>query len=243
MIDPEPSPDYAVGYGRPPVETRWKKGQSGNPKGGRRRARPRLLGSLEKAMWKKVETPPGQDGAPRRVRLAELVVDSLAEAVRQGELKAMCELMRSLRVIGRLEAKRAAEEEAKDTGFKFVSGPVDLNDDATFYALWDAFRADVAREAADAMEAAAGSADADDEETPDEEVAESETEAGAPPAAAAPFADDVTPTDSPDQPVPAAAPRAWPQPPDPPPEPEEDWVERMARLEARRGVRHGGSGW
>jgi hypothetical protein len=27
-----PSHEYHVGYGRPPKETRWKKGQSGNPK-------------------------------------------------------------------------------------------------------------------------------------------------------------------------------------------------------------------
>jgi hypothetical protein len=27
-----PSNEYPVGYGRPPKETRWKKGQSGNPK-------------------------------------------------------------------------------------------------------------------------------------------------------------------------------------------------------------------
>ena len=30
MTTPPPD-DYKVGYGRPPLETRWKKGQSGNP--------------------------------------------------------------------------------------------------------------------------------------------------------------------------------------------------------------------
>ncbi|WP_288903034.1 DUF5681 domain-containing protein [uncultured Sneathiella sp.] len=29
----EPDDDYEVGHGRPPKATRWKKGQSGNPKG------------------------------------------------------------------------------------------------------------------------------------------------------------------------------------------------------------------
>jgi hypothetical protein len=31
-MDDQPR-DYAVGYGRPPVETRFQKGQSGNPEG------------------------------------------------------------------------------------------------------------------------------------------------------------------------------------------------------------------
>ena len=34
-----PSKKYDVGYGRPPVHTRWKKGRSGNPKRMRKRTR------------------------------------------------------------------------------------------------------------------------------------------------------------------------------------------------------------
>jgi hypothetical protein len=34
----QPSDEYSVGYGRPPREARWKKGQSGNP----RRRKPKL---------------------------------------------------------------------------------------------------------------------------------------------------------------------------------------------------------
>lgn len=41
--DPKsPPPDYEVGYGRPPRQTRFKKGQSGNPKG-----RPKVRGGAE----------------------------------------------------------------------------------------------------------------------------------------------------------------------------------------------------
>ena len=40
MSDPtKPKADYVVGYGRTPVEYRFKKGQTGNP-GGRRKGRP-----------------------------------------------------------------------------------------------------------------------------------------------------------------------------------------------------------
>lgn len=42
---PQPEPGYEVGYGKPPVETRFKPGRSGNPKGrprGRKNKRPAL---------------------------------------------------------------------------------------------------------------------------------------------------------------------------------------------------------
>ena len=32
-IAPEPQRDYEVGYGKPPRQTRFSKGQSGNPRG------------------------------------------------------------------------------------------------------------------------------------------------------------------------------------------------------------------
>ena len=41
------APDYDVGYGRPPVHTRFKPGQSGNPKG-RKRKPPSLLPDLKR---------------------------------------------------------------------------------------------------------------------------------------------------------------------------------------------------
>ena len=33
-----PTPDYAVGYGKPPLHTRFRKGRSGNPRGRPKRA-------------------------------------------------------------------------------------------------------------------------------------------------------------------------------------------------------------
>ena len=43
------SGDYRVGYGKPPLETRFKKGQSGNPGGRPRRAR-NLMTQLYRAL-------------------------------------------------------------------------------------------------------------------------------------------------------------------------------------------------
>lgn len=39
MSRSQPAADYEVGYGRPPVNTRFKKGQSGNPAGRRKGVR------------------------------------------------------------------------------------------------------------------------------------------------------------------------------------------------------------
>jgi hypothetical protein len=50
---------YAIGYGRPPLHSRFKKGQSGNPNG-RRAGRPNLKTLLERAMHRKVPVRQGK---------------------------------------------------------------------------------------------------------------------------------------------------------------------------------------
>lgn len=53
--------DYAVGYGKPPLETRFHKGQSGNP-GGRRRGTKTLAALLGEALSRRSGLP-HPDGA------------------------------------------------------------------------------------------------------------------------------------------------------------------------------------
>ena len=43
--------DYAVGRGKPPVHTRFKKGQSGNPRGPRPKHLPALLVEALTSRW------------------------------------------------------------------------------------------------------------------------------------------------------------------------------------------------
>ena len=51
--DAEERPSYRVGYGRPPTETRFKPGASGNPKGRRKKA-PSFSEVTEQVLNKKI---------------------------------------------------------------------------------------------------------------------------------------------------------------------------------------------
>jgi hypothetical protein len=55
-----PKADYAVGYRRPPLHSRFKKGQSGNPNG-RPAGRPNLNTVLERALHQKVPVRRGKE--------------------------------------------------------------------------------------------------------------------------------------------------------------------------------------
>jgi len=75
-----------VGYRRPPKHSRYKPGQSGNPKG-RPKGRPNLARLIEKTFAERL-TIKTADG-PRQVTGAELVLLRLREKAAKGDLKAI----------------------------------------------------------------------------------------------------------------------------------------------------------
>src|SRR5947209_2534419 len=75
--------DYLVGYGKPPQHTRWRKGQSGNPEGGRRS--PTKRAPLVHAFDEKVTII--EDGRRRKVTKLEAALRQLANRAARGELK------------------------------------------------------------------------------------------------------------------------------------------------------------
>ena len=80
-------PDYAVGYGRPPLHSRFRKGTSGNPQGGRRHRQ--MLGTV---LQEALDQPAAGERARRRARhqptRREAIIAGLVEKSAAGDLPA-----------------------------------------------------------------------------------------------------------------------------------------------------------
>jgi hypothetical protein len=84
------SGNYEVGWGRPPQATRWRPGQSGNPKG-RPKGTKRLATILHEAMQQKIEI--NEKGRMRRISVWEAVVKTLRNNALKGDFKAIAFLL------------------------------------------------------------------------------------------------------------------------------------------------------
>ena len=80
----EQARDYVVGYGAPPVESRFQKGQSGNP-GGRPRQKKELVGLLTEALSSRTGFPK-PDGS--WMTYAEAIFAGLVAQAAGSDLKA-----------------------------------------------------------------------------------------------------------------------------------------------------------
>jgi hypothetical protein len=78
-------PPYAVGYKKPPLHTRFQKGRSGNPEGGRRHKK--LGALLEEALDRPVARRPPRR-PHRRMTRREAIVAALVEKSAEGNLRA-----------------------------------------------------------------------------------------------------------------------------------------------------------
>jgi hypothetical protein len=78
--------DYEVGKGRPPLSTRWKAGQSGNPKGRPKGAR-NLTTIYNEAFDQKLEIQ--ERGQVRQVTALEAMVKKLISEGLKGNIKAI----------------------------------------------------------------------------------------------------------------------------------------------------------
>jgi hypothetical protein len=73
--------DYQVGYGKPPAHTRFKPGQSGNPRG---RAEQSIVRLLLKALEERAEIV-AADGKRRKIAKHQLGVARLADKFAEGD--------------------------------------------------------------------------------------------------------------------------------------------------------------
>lgn len=82
---PEPKQDYEVGYGRPPEKTQFRPGQSGNPKG--RKRKPKSTQDQMKSILSKRITI-NEAGQSKRLTLQEVMLRSIANNAAKGDLRA-----------------------------------------------------------------------------------------------------------------------------------------------------------
>ena len=64
--------DEAVGYGRPPIATRWRKGLSGNPKGRRKKTSLVVVKTIDRMFAKEIDIV--ESGVKRRVSVFEAIL-------------------------------------------------------------------------------------------------------------------------------------------------------------------------
>jgi hypothetical protein len=87
-------PDYAVGYGRPPEHTRFKPGQSGNPKGRPKRHR-NLRTTVEDILSERIRIREGE--RTRDMPRIEALVRTIETRALKGDPRAVNALMALIR--------------------------------------------------------------------------------------------------------------------------------------------------
>ena len=89
-----PEPEYKVGPGRPPKEYRFKPGQSGNPKGLKRKPKPMapdLKAALERALHEPIKLKQGE--RERTMTMAEAGIKQLVAQFAKGNHQARRDLI------------------------------------------------------------------------------------------------------------------------------------------------------
>jgi uncharacterized protein (UPF0216 family) len=99
-------PDYKVGYKKPPLHTRFQKGQSGNPRG-----RPRGSKNLSTLLTDALNEPVvvTEDGKRRKISKRELGIRQLVNKFAMAEAQATKILLGLMQERDRLAAEASAE--------------------------------------------------------------------------------------------------------------------------------------
>ena len=92
----KPTGGYPIGYGKPPAQTRFKKGQSGNPTG-RPKGTPNFATALEQALNEQVMVNEG--GQRRTVSKLEATVKQLVNKATLGDPRATQQVLGVLHVL------------------------------------------------------------------------------------------------------------------------------------------------
>jgi hypothetical protein len=94
----QPNNGYsAVGYGKPPVHTQFKKGQSGNPRG-RRKGQRNVHTVVDEALSQRITIREGN--RTRSVTKLDAIVVTMVNAALKGDAKAQTSLIAMMRSLG-----------------------------------------------------------------------------------------------------------------------------------------------
>jgi hypothetical protein len=93
----DPTIPYEVGYGRPPIESRFQPGQSGNPKGRQKRKR-NLRTEVREALDKSIALREGD--RTRKVTKQAALITTLVNSALKGDQKACSSLLSIMRAVG-----------------------------------------------------------------------------------------------------------------------------------------------
>ena len=108
MAEEDDGRPYEVGYGKPPKATRFKPGQSGNPKGRPKGARG--LGKvLDEALAQEVTVTEG--GRTTRVTKREALILSLVTRALKGDMRAAAQTLKLMEA-----CERASDEKTESRG-------------------------------------------------------------------------------------------------------------------------------
>lgn len=87
--------EYEVGYGKPPKNTRFKKGQSGNPKG-RLKGRKNMSTIVSNVLDRNVTIT--ENGQTRKVKFMEALVNQMAAKALNGSTRDQIALLKAIHV-------------------------------------------------------------------------------------------------------------------------------------------------
>jgi hypothetical protein len=117
-MPPEARRDYEVGYGKPPRHTRFKKGQSGNPRG-RPSGSKNLKTLLNEALNERVVVT--EEGGRRNITKREAIVTQLVNRSATADLRALKILLDTLRDIeGQTEPASSETAEFSEADEKVI---------------------------------------------------------------------------------------------------------------------------
>jgi|SRR5689334_18043034 uncharacterized protein DUF5681 len=113
------SNDYVVGYRKPPLHTRFKKGESGNVRGRPKGAR-NLAGVLERELNAPVTI--NENGQRKTITKFEAVIKLLVNQTLKPDLRALQQLLALHRFVYRDEADSQAEPLCSENDEQVISG-------------------------------------------------------------------------------------------------------------------------